>query len=1280
MRKLIAAVFIFSFTVSYSQKTKVPPKNYPSLLWEITGNGMKKPSYLFGTMHVSSKMVFHLSDSFYLGIKNADVVALETDMGTWQDDFSRYEMEGGYNYYNYNFSKNGYNHPNDYLTMGSLQFPPYEKLIELALYSSPSIINSFLYRSNSERIAEFEEDTYLDMHIYQAGKKWGKKVCGVENFDESMQLMKEAYSDAAREKDKKAKNYDYDEDFSYSNMEDAYRTGNLDLLDTINKINSASAAFDEKFLYKRNEIQANSIDSILKTRQTLFVGVGAAHLPGQRGVIEFLRNKGYKLRPIKMTERDSRHKNEVEKIRVPVQFGKQTSADGFFSVNLPGKLYEFTDVFGLVDQRQFADMSNGVYYMVTRIHTNSVLWGHSEEAVLKKIDSVIYENVPGKILTRQAITKNGYKGFEVTNRTRRGDFQRYNIFVTPFEVVLFKMSGNGDYVKDGTEANQFFSSIELKNYKNEWKKWSPSFGGFEVGLPHPPVMFNKGKWQFSAVDKSIHTGFEIIRTDIHNYSFVEEDTFDLTLMEESFGASDFIEKQLTRKQTKAGKYAALDATYKYRDGSVALVRFIIQGPHYYTLIAHGKTENPKMNQFLNSFSITPFIYEKSKQLTDTALYFTVNSPVPLDKPKKISIYPQNLNQYGYYTNDDESALVENGIYKDKLITSDSTGEKIYVSFKKPSRYFYTKDTASNADSSLFVTDKMDWQFRSKKKYELSDKTRILEYVMGNSKSSRYVQGKVFSKNGVVTRLETMGDTITKQSSFITGFFESFKPADTVSGNDPRIKKTKLFFEDFFSKDTLLHKRAVVNVNALEFDSTDFPQLKKAIRSLTWKEKKYMSVKNDLVWQLSNVKTKEASDYLKEIYYASGDTVELQYTALEALLDQQTSYSYNVFKDIMLNEPPVLNVEDNNKSGNYNSYSRRKPRFNPSIPPPNVSFTTTTYSYDYVDSYGSQTFLNGLADSLKLTATIIKDLLPLMNLDDYEQPMMELMGNLRDSNLLSANDYEMYLSKFLIEAKQLLKKQIISEKNKSIEDAEKDDEDKIDYYGYESKEDFGNSRLSLYATLLLPYWEKNAAVPPFINQLLKSSDKRLKYNTTLLLLRNKRSVPDTMLKYFAAMDEYRYELYSDLKENKLYHLFPAAGNNQVELAKSKLLDLQANYNTPDSIVYVDKLPVQHKERSGSVFFFKYKQKKDDNTWKLATVGIIPNDPKNFEFENKKKYWEELEYDFTAMSGNKIDNETPLKEQLQKALKKLQYSKRNSAAQFYNNDTSTAVNYLYNYHRD
>ena len=78
MKRMLFLFLLVSPFVLFAQP-KLKSKKYPSLLWEISGKGMKKPSYLFGTMHVSSKLAFHLADSFFLGIRNADVVALETN-------------------------------------------------------------------------------------------------------------------------------------------------------------------------------------------------------------------------------------------------------------------------------------------------------------------------------------------------------------------------------------------------------------------------------------------------------------------------------------------------------------------------------------------------------------------------------------------------------------------------------------------------------------------------------------------------------------------------------------------------------------------------------------------------------------------------------------------------------------------------------------------------------------------------------------------------------------------------------------------------------------------------------------------------------------------------------------------------------------------------------------------------------------------------------------------------------------------------------------------------
>ncbi len=110
-----------------------------------------------------------------------------------------------------------------------------------------------------------------------------------------------------------------------------------------------------------------------------------------------------------MGERASREKDRVDKIRVPVAFKTETAEDGLFKVDIPGKFYKFGEDAAL-DQKQYADMSNGSYYMVTRIMTNAWMWGHNTDNVYKTIDSLLYENIPGKIISKTTIVKNGYKG------------------------------------------------------------------------------------------------------------------------------------------------------------------------------------------------------------------------------------------------------------------------------------------------------------------------------------------------------------------------------------------------------------------------------------------------------------------------------------------------------------------------------------------------------------------------------------------------------------------------------------------------------------------------------------------------------------------------------------------------------------------------------------------------------------------------------------------------------------------------------------------------------
>ena len=107
--------------------------------------------------------------------------------------------------------------------------------------------------------------------------------------------------------------------------------------------------------------------------------------------------------------------------------------------------------------------------------------------------------------------------------------------------------------------------------------------------------------------------------------------------------------------------------------------------------------------------------------------------------------------------------------------------------------------------------------------------------------------------------------------------------------------------------------------------------------------------------------------------------------------------------------------------------------------------------------------------------------------------------------------------------------------------------------------------------------------------------------------------------------------------------------------------------------------QVKNKKGFIYFFKYKTKKDDASWKIASVGLIPQDPKQFEFEEEEKkstaYFSIYDnnasnssYDFTAFTDTKLRPDEPVINQLKKQRKKLLYSVRKSAKEFYNKDDS------------
>ena len=278
--------------------------------------------------------------------------------------------------------------------------------------------------------------------------------------------------------------------------------------------------------------------------------------------------------------------------------------------------------------------------------------------------------------------------------------------------------------------------------------------------------------------------------------------------------------------------------------------------------------------------------------------------------------------------------------------------------------------------------------------------------------------------------------------------------------------------------------------------------------------------------------------------------------------------------------------------------------------------------------------------------------------------MELLTAMVDSGYATAKDYEQYYLKFYAEAKQELKKERAGEGQQAIAKAEKankaDEEDKNDG----EEKDSRNELLQTYSVLLLPFWDKNPGVATFFDGIMQLKNKRIRFYTMLLLLRNNKPVQDSLLHFYAASDDYRIDLYRELKKVKLLNKFPAAYNNQFDLVKSDLVN--AAYQKYDTLVLLEKMPVTYKNKKGIVYFFKYKNKKEEKKWKVISYGLQPENAKVFADDNDD-FITTSTYSYSRNETNFLDEDKPVKEQLQKLLKMLLYKMHNSASQFYSGGT-------------
>ncbi len=258
-----------------SRNEVVHEKNAYNLLWEISGNGLTQPSYLFGTMHVRHPRAFEFSDSLIDIFESCDGYSMEI----LPDSLFAYHFESDEQLLNHN--ENGNEMPVSYENKSSyLDF----------LYSDGNWylnLNDLFHRSGG--ISANQMPYFLDAYLYYISKTKGKSVFPLETVADHISTGQKLPSYQER--------FDILSRFDPTQeMIEVYEQGNIEQIEALMDLFS-SEEFKYRLLIERNYKMAESIDRLMKER-SMFNTCGSAHLPGEEGIIQILRDKGYKLRAV----------------------------------------------------------------------------------------------------------------------------------------------------------------------------------------------------------------------------------------------------------------------------------------------------------------------------------------------------------------------------------------------------------------------------------------------------------------------------------------------------------------------------------------------------------------------------------------------------------------------------------------------------------------------------------------------------------------------------------------------------------------------------------------------------------------------------------------------------------------------------------------------------------------------------------------------------------------------------------------------------------------------
>jgi len=281
---LLLLLVIFCGSTSYAQK-----QTSNSLLWEISGNGLQQPSYLFGTIHMICKEDFILSETAKQKFNSSKQVYLELDM-----DDPQLQMT----------------------MMQQLQLPSNESLKNKFDESDFKALDSFLMKEMNMNLAGFDQfkpmmvmsllaqrvlscaemESY-EMNFVKMATEQKKELLGLEKVEDQLAVF-DAIPDSLEIRSIMNMVNDFDaQKKEFNRMSTIYKSQDLEALYQLIAESPEMMGSQELLLDRRNRNWIPVMDSAMKKTSTFFA-VGAGHLGGNQGVLELLRKQGYSVKPI----------------------------------------------------------------------------------------------------------------------------------------------------------------------------------------------------------------------------------------------------------------------------------------------------------------------------------------------------------------------------------------------------------------------------------------------------------------------------------------------------------------------------------------------------------------------------------------------------------------------------------------------------------------------------------------------------------------------------------------------------------------------------------------------------------------------------------------------------------------------------------------------------------------------------------------------------------------------------------------------------------------------